>query len=206
MGKLVAGTFVSLDGVMQAPGGPDEDRDGGFPYGGWTQPHWGDPDMGNAIVEQTLRAEAVLLGRRTYQIFAAHWPKVTDPGDPVAAMLNTVRKYVASRTLRSLEWNNSVLLGPDVPRAVRELKAQAKGELQVTGSWNLLQTLLAHDLVDEVHLWQFPVVLGRGKRLFAEGTPAGAFRLQRSTRFTTGVVIGVYVRAGPLKTGSFALG
>jgi dihydrofolate reductase len=201
MGKLVAGTFVSLDGVMQAPGGPDEDREGGFAHGGWTYPYWGDPAMDQFIDEQTVRAEAVLLGRKTYQIFAAHWPKVTDPKDTIAVKLNSMRKYVASRTLKSVDWNNSRLLGDDVPGAVRRLKAETQGELQVTGSGKLLQTLIANDLVDEFHLWQFPVVLGTGKRLFGEGTLPGALRLIDSTRFSTGVVVNRYARAGELKVG-----
>jgi len=205
MGKLVAGTFVSLDGVMQAPGGPDEDRDGGFAHGGWTQPFWeGDPAAGKLIVEQTVRAEAVLLGRKTYQIFAGYWPKVTDPHDPIAAKLNSMRKYVASTTLQSVDWNNSRLLGKDVPDAVRRLKAETHGELQVTGSSKLLQTLIANDLVDEFHLWQFPVLLGTGKRLFGEGTPPGTLRLIDSTRFSTGVVVNRYARAGALKVGTVA--
>jgi dihydrofolate reductase len=205
MGKLVAGTFVSVDGVMQAPGGPDEDRDGGFAHGGWTHPYWGDPDMGKLIVEQTVRAEAVILGRKTYQIFAGHWPKVTDAQDPVATKLNSMRKYVASRTLKAVDWNNSVLLGDDVPAAVRRLKKETQGELQVTGSWKLLQTLIANDLVDEFHLWQFPVVIGTGKRLFGDGTLPGGLKLNDSRRFSTGVVVNLYARAGVLKKGSFAL-
>ncbi|GAC1348011.1 MAG: dihydrofolate reductase family protein [Myxococcales bacterium] len=206
MGKLVAGTFVSVDGVMQAPGGPDEDRDSGFALGGWSHPYWGDPEMDTLIVEQTLRAEAVILGRKTWQIFAGHWPKVTDPADPIAGKLNSMRKYVASRTLAAVAWNNSVLLGDDVPAAVRRLKEETRGELQVTGSWKLLQTLIAKDLVDEFHLWQFPVVLGRGKRLFGEGAPPGALRLDDTRRFSTGVVVSRYSRAGAVKPGSFALG
>ncbi len=205
MGKLVAGTFVSLDGVMQAPGGPDEDRDGGFAHGGWTFPYFEDPAMDKLIAEQTVRAEAVLLGRRTYQIFAAHWPRATDPHDAIAVKLNSMRKYVASRTLKTVEWNNSRLLGDDVPGAVRRLKAETQGELQVTGSCKLLQTLIANDLVDEFHLWQFPVVLGTGKRLFGEGTPPGALRLIDSTRFSTGVVVNRYARDGAVKVGTFEL-
>jgi dihydrofolate reductase len=204
MARLIAGTFVSVDGVMQAPGGPDEDRDGGFAHGGWTFPYW-DDEMGKLITEQTLRANAVLLGRKTYEIFAAHWPRITDPDDKVAAKLNGVRKYVASTTLDRAEWNNSTLIRKDVPRAVEKLKRESTGEIQVTGSWKLLQTLIAHDLVDGFHLWVFPVVLGNGKRLFGEGIPAGALELGETRRFSTGVVVQTYARAGAVKVGSFAL-
>jgi len=202
MRKLVVGTFLTLDGVMQAPGGPDEDRDGGFEYGGWSVKYW-DEMMGKLIVEQTMRPDALLLGRRTYEIFAAHWPRVTDPNDPVAAKLNTVRKYVASRTLHKAEWHNSSLLRGEVGDAVRRLKEQSGGEIQVTGSSNLIQTLLKHDLIDEFRLWIFPVSVGSGKRLFGDGTLPGAFRLVDAEVSTTGVVIHRYERAGKFEQGSF---
>ena len=176
MRKLVVGTFLTVDGVMQAPGGPDEDRDGGFEHGGWSVKYW-DEMMGKLIVEQTLKTDALLLGRKTYEIFAAHWPRVTDPNDPVATKLNSMRKYVASRTLRKAEWHNSTILPGDAASAVARLKEQAGGEIQVTGSSNLIQTLLKHDLVDEFNLWVFPVTIGSGKRLFGDGTMPGAFRL-----------------------------
>jgi dihydrofolate reductase len=140
MRKLVVGTFVTLDGVMQAPGAPDEDRDGSFEYGGWSVNYWDDM-MQPLIVEQTLEGDALLLGRKTYQIFAAHWPRITDPNDPVAANLNSVRKYVASRTLKKVEWNNSTLVAGDVAAHVRQLKQQPGGDIQVTGSSELIQTL-----------------------------------------------------------------
>ncbi len=202
MRKLVVGTFLTLDGVMQAPGGPDEDRDGGFEYGGWSVKYW-DEMMGKLIVEQTMRPDALLLGRRTYEIFAAHWPRVKDPNDPVAAKLNTVRKYIASRTLHKAEWHNSSLLRGEVGDAVRRLKEQSGGEIQVTGSSNLIQTLLKHDLIDEFRLWVFPVSVGSGKRLFGDGTLPGAFRLVDAKVSTTGVVIHRYERAGKFEQGSF---
>ncbi len=202
MRKLVAGTFLTLDGVMQGPGGPDEDRDGGFEQGGWSV-KYRDEMMGKLIVEQTMRPDALLLGRRTYEIFAAHWPRVTDPNDPVAAKLNSVRKYVASRTLHKTEWHNSSLLRGEVGASVARLKEQAGGEIQVTGSSNLIQTLLRHDLVDEFNLWVFPVSVGPGKRLFGDGTVPGAFRLVDTKVSTTGVVIHRYERAGKLEHGTF---
>ncbi len=204
MRKLVVGTFLTVDGVMQAPGGPDEDRDGGFEHGGWSVKYW-DEMMGKLIVEQTLEAAALLLGRKTYEIFAAHWPRVTDPNDPVATKLNSMRKYVASRTLRKAEWHNSTILPGDAASAVARLKGQAGGEIQVTGSSNLIQTLLKHDLVDEFNLWVFPVTIGSGKRLFGDGTMPGAFRLVDAKPSSTGVVIQRYERAGKLEHGSFAV-
>ena len=204
MRKLVAGTFVTLDGVMQAPGGPEEDRDGGFEHGGWSVKYW-DEMMGKLIVEQTLQPDALLLGRKTYEIFAAHWPRVTDPNDPVASKLNKMHKYVASQTLRNVDWHNSTLLRGDAGTAVARLKEQPGGEIQVAGSSNLLQTLLKHDLIDEFHLWVFPVMVGSGKSLFGNGTIPGAFRLVDTRASTTGVVIHKYERAGKIEHGSFAV-
>lgn len=202
MRKLVVGTFLTLDGVMQAPGGPDEDRDGGFEHGGWSVKYWDDM-MGKLITEQTLEADALLLGRRTYEIFAAHWPRVTGPNDPVASKLNSMRKYVVSRTLQKVEWHNSTLLRGDAATAVAQLKEQAGGEIQVHGSSNLLQTLLKHDLIDEFRLWIFPVMVGPGKRLFGDGTVPGALRPVDTKVSSTGVVIQRYERAGKLEYGSF---
>src|SRR5207247_8738411 len=158
MRKLVVGTFLTVDGGMQAPGGPDEDRDGGFEHGGWSVKYW-DEMMGKMIVEQTLQSDALLLGRKTYEIFAAHWPRVTDPKDPVASKLNSMPKYVASRTLRKVEWHNSTLLSGEAATAVARLKKQAGGEIAVTGSSKLIQTLLNSELVDEFRLWVFPIML-----------------------------------------------
>ncbi len=202
MRKLVVGTFLTLDGVMQAPGGPEEDRDGGFEHGGWSVKYW-DEMMGRLIVEQMQRPDALLLGRRTYEIFAAHWPRVTDPNDPVATKLNSMRKYVVSRTLGKAEWNNSSLISQDAPAGVARLKEQAGGEIQVAGSCNLIQTLLKRDLVDEFRLWIFPVMVGTGKRLFDDGTIPGALRLVDTQVSSTGVVIHRYERAGKLEYDSF---
>jgi len=204
MRKLVVGTFLTLDGVMQGPGGPDEDRDGGFTAGGWSVKYWDDM-MGKLIIDQTMKPDALLLGRKTYEIFASHWPRVTDPKDPVASKLNSMRKYVASRTLRKVDWHNTTLLRGDAATAVTRLKEQAGGEIHVTGSSNLIQTLLKHDLVDEFRLWVFPVMVGPGKRLFGDGTIPGAFRLADTATSSTGVAINRYERAGKLEVGSFAV-
>jgi len=201
MRKLVVGTFLTVDGVMQAPGGPDEDREGGFEHGGWSVNYW-DEVMGGLIVESTLEAGALLLGRKTYDIFAAHWPHVGDH-DPIAAKLNSMPKYVASRTTNKVTWNNSSLIKGDVASAVAALKEQAGGEIQVTGSGDLIQTLIEHDLVDEYRLWVFPVVLGEGKRLFATGAVPAALKLVDTKTSSTGVAIHTYERAGAVQFGSF---
>jgi dihydrofolate reductase len=201
MRKLVVGTFVTLEGVMQAPGGPDEDREGGFAHGGWSVNYW-DEQMGTVITETTLRAGALLLGRKTYDIFAAHWPKVGGD-DPIAAKLNSMPKYVASRTRDRVEWNNSTLIRGDVAEEIRKLKAQDGGEIQVTGSGDLIQTLLEHDLVDEFNIWVFPLVLGTGKRLFGGGTLPSGLKLVDTTVFGTGVVVHRYERGGPIQYGTF---
>jgi dihydrofolate reductase len=205
MRELVVGTFLTLDGVMQAPGGPDEDRDGGFDHGGWLVPFF-DDRLGEIMTEWTTRAGAYLLGRRTYEIFANSWPRATDPGDAIAVALNARRKFVASRTLHALDWNNSVLLEGDVAGAVAKLKAQEGGEIQVHGSGGLIQTLLRHDLVDTLRLWQFPVVIGTGKRLFGEGTVPGRFRLVDREVTSTGATLHVYERAGDLRYGEVEVG
>jgi dihydrofolate reductase len=205
MRQLVVGTFLTLDGVMQAPGGPDEDRDGGFRHGGWMWPYF-DERGGEIMTEWIKRAGAFLLGRRTYQIFAAHWPKVTDPADEIATALNTRPKFVASRTLSKVAWNNSSLLKGDVAEEVEKLKAEDGGEIQVHGSGDLLQTLLERDLIDTLRIWQFPVVLGTGKRLFGEGTIPRRFRLVDTQLATTGAVLHVYERAGDLKYGEYVAG
>jgi dihydrofolate reductase len=205
MRKLVVGTFLTLDGVMQAPGGPNEDRDGGFRHGGWLVPYF-DEKMGEIMTEWTMRAGAYLLGRKTYEIFAGSWPNSTDPADEIATALNTRPKFVASRTLDRVTWNNSTLLKADVTEEVAKLKAQEGGEIQVHGSGDLLQTLLGHDLIDTVRIWQFPVVLGTGKRLFGKGTIPGAFRLIDTQLATTGAVLHVYERAGGLRYGEAEVG
>ena len=203
MRKLVVGTFLSLDGVMQAPGGPDEDPSDGFTHGGWSVTYWDDA-MGQIISEWAEQWDGLLLGRKTYEIFAAHWPHVTDD-NPVASKLNSVRKYVASTTLTSVEWNNSTLIDGDLAEEITKLKDQPGGEIQVQGSWQLIQTLIKHDLVDEYRLWIFPVLLGSGKRLFGDGTMPTGLRLVDTKTSSTGVVIHSYERAGKLEYGSFAL-
>jgi dihydrofolate reductase len=201
MRKLVVGTFVTLDGVMQAPGGPNEDREGGFQHGGWLVPYF-DEKFGEIMTEWTKRAGAFLLGRKTYDMFADSWPKSTDPAEP----LNLRPKFVASRTLDKVDWNNSILLKGDVAQEVAKLKALEGGEIQVHGSGNLIQTLLQHDLVDTLRIWQFPVVLGTGKRLFGEGTIPRSFRLVDTQLNTTGAVLHVYERAGGLMYGEVEVG
>jgi dihydrofolate reductase len=205
MRKIVAGTFVTLDGVMQAPGGPDEDRDGGFQHGGWLVPHVDDRFV-EIMTDWTEKAGAFLLGRRTYEIFAASWPNATDPNDSVATALNQRPKYVASRTLDHLDWHNSRLLKGEVVEAVRKLKAEDGDEIQVHGSGHLLQTLLKHDLVDTLRIWQFPVVVGTGKRLFGEGARPGTFELVETRTTGPGAVLHVYERAGDLRYGIVEVG
>jgi dihydrofolate reductase len=205
MRRLGLGSFLTLDGVMQAPGGPNEDRDGDFRHGGWLVPYF-DQKFLQIMTEWTTRAGAFLRGRKTYEIFAGAWPKSTDPADEIAAALNTRPKFVASRTLDEVTWNNSFLLKGDVAGEVGKLKAQDGGEIQVHGSGALVQTLLKHDLIDTLRLWQFPVVLGTGKRLFGEGTIPGSFRLVDTQLATTGAVLHVYERAGDLRYGEVEVG
>jgi dihydrofolate reductase len=203
MGKLVVTTFVTLDGVMQAPGGPDEDRSGGFEHGGWLVPLF-DSDTGAFMDEVFGRAGSFLLGRKTYEIFITHWPHVTDPDDPVASRLNSLPKYVASRSLENADWQNSTVIR-DVPVDVAALKEEPGGELQVHGSGDLIQTLIEQDLVDAYNVLTFPVVLGTGKRLFPEGVTPGALRLTQSRTTGTGVVISTYERAGKPTYGAVGL-
>ena len=205
MRKLVVGSFLTLDGVMQALGGPNEDREGGFRHGGWLVPYF-DQKFGEIMTEWTQRAGAFLLGRKTYEIFAASWPKSTDPADEIAAALNTRPKFVASRTLDKVTWNNSRLLKGDVAEEVAKLKVQDGGEIQVHGSSELLQTLLKQNMVDTLRIWQFPVVVGTGKRLFGEGTIPVSFRLVDTQQTATGAVLHVYERAGALKYGEVEVG
>jgi dihydrofolate reductase len=201
MRKLVVTTFLTLDGVMQAPGGPGEDDDGGFAHGGWSVNYW-DEQMGEVMGSAMSTPFDLLLGRRTYDIFAAFWP--TAPEEAGGKPLNDATKYVASRGRPTLEWSRSVLIEGDVAEGVAALKQEEGPELQVHGSGNLVQTLLRHQLVDEFRLWVFPLVLGSGKRLFAEGTVPAGLRLVDSTVSTTGVMIGTYEPAGEIVTGSFA--
>lgn len=190
---------MSLDGIMQAPGGPEEDTSGGFKYGGWTFPYF-DEFSGNIMSEQMSVPFDLLLGRKTYDIFAAYWPQ--QAGDVPAGVFNKATKYVVSGSSPKLEWENSVLVEGDVVAKLRELKQQDGPMLQVHGSGKLIQTLLKNDLIDELWLKIFPVTLGNGKRLFAEGTVPAAFELIESKTSPSGVIFASYKRAGEVKTGS----
>jgi dihydrofolate reductase len=200
MRKLIVLAMISLDGVMQAPGGPDEDTDGGFTFGGWVAPFF-DEFFATVMDEQLDRPFDLLLGRRTYEIFASYWPHQTDPTDRVAVGLNKARKYVASRRHVELPWRDSVPLSGDIVEAVRALKASDGPDLQVHGSTDLLQTLLAHDLVDKLWLKTVPVVLGSGKRLFGEGAIPAGFAAGDVSASPLGVVFATYERAGDVRTG-----
>jgi dihydrofolate reductase len=202
MRKLLVTTFLTLDGVMQAPGGPGEDDSGGFAHGGWSVNYW-DEQMGQVMGEATSRPFAMVLGRRTYDIMAAYWPNA--PEQEGGKVFNEATKYVASRGRPNLEgWSNSVPIEGDAAQGIAALKAEDGPELQVHGSANLIQTLLRHNLVDQFRLWIFPLVIGSGKRLFSEGTIPSGLKLVDHTVSTTGVVIGTYEPAGELVTGSFA--
>jgi dihydrofolate reductase len=213
MRKITTGAFVSLDGVMQAPGGPEEDPTGGFEHGGWVAPLW-DDTIGAAMDETFATQLDLLLGRRTYDIFAAHWPYVQfDPAASdldrlnadIARMFNRITKYVATHSPDTLTWRNSQWLGGDVVAALRELKKTDGPALLTQGSTELIQTLLATDLIDELRLLIFPLVLGKGKRLFGAGAVPAAWRLTKSTTSPNGVLIARYERAGAVTTGSFAM-
>jgi dihydrofolate reductase len=195
MRKLAVNTFMSLDGVMQAPGGPEEDPTGGFTHGGWGANYFDDEMM--ALVAESGPYE-LLLGRGTYEIFAAHWPY--DEG-PIADHLNSTRKHVASTTLKQLDWNNSTLISGDVAEYVAALKREDGPEIQVHGSPGLIQTLLEHDLIDEFRMWIFPLVLGTGKRFFGDGTIPAGLELVDSKVSKTGVTINTYQRAGDVTPG-----
>jgi dihydrofolate reductase len=201
MRKLIASTFASLDGIMQAPGGPEEDPIGGFALGGWAFGYW-DESIDASESGFDGKDRELVLGRRTYQIFEAYWPHQPDD-HPNAKTLNAAKKYVASRTLTMLHWNNSTLLHGDVVSAIIALKAQPGADLQVIGSGNLIQTLQTASLIDEYNVWTFPVVLGRGKRLFSETAKPSALRLVRSQVSTKGVVMSTYVPDGDIQLGSF---
>jgi dihydrofolate reductase len=197
MRKLIVNTYMSLDGIMQAPGGPDEDPTGGFTLGGWGVNYF-DDEMMQRVAESA--PYELLLGRGTYEIFAAHWPH--DEG-PIADQLNSTRKYVASTTLERVDWSNSTLIEGDVAEYVKRLKGEDGPELQVHGSPGLIQTLLEHDLIDEYRLWIFPLAIGKGKRFFGAGTMPIALKLVDSNVTKTGVTINVYERGGEIDTGSF---
>ncbi|WP_455351726.1 dihydrofolate reductase family protein [Streptomyces sp. SYSU K217416] len=204
MATITLTTFLSLDGVMQAPGGPDEDRSNGFEQGGWLVPY-ADEDMESFIAGLFDAADGFLLGRRTYEIFAGYWPQVTDENDPIASRLNTLPKHVASTTLDKAEWHNSTVLSGDVPQKVAALKQEYDRELQIHGSGTLAQSLMAHDLIDEYRLLVFPVVLGAGKRLFADGALPSALELVESRTTGSGVALLTYRLKGRPTYGSFEL-
>ena len=208
MRKIIANVFMTLDGVMQAPGGPEEDPTGGFKYGGWSANYW-DEMMAKLMDKFIAKPFDLLLGRRTYEIFAAHWPYVKNDPDKLNAMaadrLNSARKYVVSKTLDKAEWENSKLIEGNIVEEITNLKKEDGLEIQVHGSSNLIQTLLLHDLIDELNVWTFPVTVGKGKRLFGEGTIPGSFELLDCEFSTTGVIIAAYARNGEIKAGSFAL-
>lgn len=203
MRKVVAAAFVSLDGVMQAPGGPPEDPTGGFTLGGWTVNYW-DEAMGQFMGGIFTNPFELLLGRKTYEIFAAHWPFVGED-DPIGKVFNTVIKYVATTSTEPLTWTNSVALRGDTVTEITRLKQQDGPVLLTQGSSGLLQTLLAHDLIDEFRLLTFPLILGPGKRLFGKGAKPGALKLTANSVSTTGVIMSVYEPAGAIKTGTFEL-
>ena len=198
MRKIIVLSFITLDGVMQAPGGPEEDNSGNFKYGGWTVPYF-DDSLGKIMADQMGRPFDLLLGRKTFEVFAAYWPHHEDEG----AGINKATKYVASNTLSTHEWSNSVFLRGDVVEEIEQLKQQDGPELHVHGSSNLIQTLLEHDLVDEFWLKIFPVALGMGKRLFDKGTMPASYTLVESRTLPSGVIIVNFKRAGGVKTGSF---
>ncbi|MDP9259889.1 MAG: dihydrofolate reductase family protein [Actinomycetota bacterium] len=202
MRKLVVSTFLTLDGVMQAPGGPGEDDSGGFAHGGWSVNYW-DDQMAQVMGEAMSGPFDLVLGRRTYDIFAAFWPNA--PEEAGGKPLNDATKYVASRSRPTLGCSKSVLIEGDVAEGIAALKQADGPELQVHGSANLIQTLLRHNLVDQYRLWVFPLVIGSGKRLFSEGTIPAGLKLVGSVVSTTGVTIGTYEPAGEIVAGSFAL-
>jgi dihydrofolate reductase len=194
--NIIALAFITLDGVMQAPGGPQEDTDGGFKQGGWVVPYF-DERLGQIMAEQLRQPFALLLGRRTFEIFASYWPRHEDewPG------VNAATKYVVSHKPRELSWQHSVLITGNVADELRKLKVQDGPNMQVHGSTQLLQTLLKHDLVDELWLKIRPVTLGSGKRLFGEGTMPAAFALTESEMTPSGVIVARYTHAGEVRTG-----
>lgn len=203
MRKVIATIFVSLDGVMQAPGGPEEDPTGGFAYGGWSFHYWDDAMM--KIITETMTTEFdLLLGRETYEIFAAHWPYIKGD-DPVAEKFNAITKYVATSSTEPFTWQNTVAIRGNVAAEIAKLKQADGSDLLVQGSSQLIQTLLANDLIDQLGLFIFPLVLGSGKRLFGQGAMPAALKLVDSKTSATGVTMNTYHRAGEISTGSFEL-
>ncbi len=200
MRKLIVLSFITIDGIMQAPGGPEEDPSGGFKYGGWSVGYF-DDFLGKVMSEQMGHSFDLLLGRKTFEIFAAYWPRIKDES---GAGINRAKKYVVSHRPVNLDWKTTVLIDGDVVGKIKELKAEDGPEIQVHGSGNLIQTLLKHDLVEELWLKTFPVALGTGKRLFGEGTMPAGFTVTNSRTSPSGVVVASYARAGEVKYGSFA--
>lgn len=198
MRKIIVLTFLTLDGVMQAPGGPEEDTSGGFKYGGWTVPFF-DDFSGKEMGKQMSKSADLLLGRKTFEIFASYWPQHESnwPG------INKVKKYVISKTLKKSEWSNSIFINTNIVDEIKKLKNQDGTDLHVYGSGNLVQTLMKNDLVDEYWLKFFPITLGEGKKLFDKGTIPAAFKLTESKSSPYGIIIASYKRAGKVKTGSF---
>jgi dihydrofolate reductase len=204
MRKILVATFTSLDGVMQAPGGPQEDPTGGFTLGGWTAPYF-DEALGASLGAIFGRPFDLLLGRKTYEIFAAHWPYASDPNSPIASVFNKVTKYVASRSNPKLSWHNSQLLDKDIVAALTKLKGEDGPDLLVQGSSDLLQTLWKNGLVDEFSVLIFPMVLGNGKRLFGGGAIPAGLKLIKAQSYPTGVIVANYQPDGAVKTGDFQL-
>jgi dihydrofolate reductase len=203
MRKVIAGTFMSIDGVMQAPGGPEEDPTGGFAYGGWSVNYWDDAMMAE-VGKSMADPFDLLLGRKTYEIFAAHWPYAGDD-NPVASKFNTITKYVATSSTAPLSWKNSVAIRGNMAAEIARLKQTDGANLLIQGSSQLIQTLLANDLIDEFNLRIFPLVLGSGKRLFGAGAMPAALKLVDSRTSATGVTANSYHRAGEIKAGTFEL-
>ena len=203
MRKVIANEFLSLDGVAQAPGGADEDPSGGFAHGGWHMQYMQDDAAQQWVLASIVEAGAFLLGRRTYEIFAAYWPTATSNKE-IADKLNSAPKFVASRSRRKLEWNNSTLIQGDLPHEVARIK-QKHGQVHVIGSGNLVQTLLRHDLIDRFNLWVYPLLLGTGKRLFGDGTVPAGLRLTNSQAFPKGAILLTYERAGKPRYGDLSV-
>lgn len=201
MRKIITTTFVTLDGVMQAPGGPEEDTSNGFTYGGWQLSFPSDEMMDSLLTSIMQSPFEMLLGKTTYNIFASYWPHAQDDLD-VAAPFNSTKKYVVSKEVFAPSWNNSFCITGDVVAQLKELKTQDAPDLWVWGSGNLIQTLLKHDLIDRMHVWIYPITLGTGKKLFADGTKPEKFTLVESKTSTTGVIIATYEPAGSITPNS----
>ena len=202
MRRIIVSTFISLDGVLQGPGGPQEDPTGGFAFGGWVAPHF-DPGLGAVMGELFGRPFDLLLGRKTYDIFAAHWPYVTDPNDPIAGPFNKATKYVAAHAKPRLAWQNSEWLGEDTASTLKKLKSEDGPDLIVQGSGGLMQTLWKNGLVDEFTVLVFPLMLGKGKRLFGDGAIPAGLKLVKSQSYPTGVIVATYRPDGAVKQGDF---